>query len=208
MPLRNITKNTTLGFWKITETAEELLQNYTPTPLEMDFFNRFAPQKKLHFLASRVLLNTMLPNAKLNKDEFGKPQIVNSQIKMSWSHSGSYAALTLCSNAETGVDIELISDRITRIQQKFINTTDAKSLAQGYSNLKELLVIWGAKESMYKFYGKKQLDFKKHMSVLPFMIKDNDQFLGKIHHPNFNCNLQLGYDFFDNHLAVWIEKPL
>jgi 4'-phosphopantetheinyl transferase len=208
LPLRNITTNTTLGFWKITETEKELLEIYTPTVDEADFFSKFKPEKRLHFLASRALLYGMFPQGNLQKDSFGKPFFSNSDVKMSWSHSGKYAAVILCNNAHTGIDIERYSDRVVRIQHKFINPTDAKSLHEFGSNLKELLVIWGVKESLYKYYGKKGLDFNDHMSVMPFILRDNDKLLANIHHPNYRAQLKLGYDFFDDHVAVWIEEEL
>ena len=197
-----------MGFWKITETEEELLTLYTPEKHEMEFFEKFKASKRLHFLASRVLLSTMLPEGKMAKDSFGKPYFTNSEVRMSWSHSGGYAAVVLCRNAETGIDIEHYSDRIVRIQHKFINNTDAKSLSQYGGNLKELLLIWGAKESMFKYYGKKLVDFKDHLSVMPFILKDNDKLLAKLHHPKKTALLKLGYDFFDDHVAVWIEEEL
>ncbi len=197
-----------MGFWKITETEEELLGLYTPEAHEVHFFEKFKADKRLHFLASRVLLNTMKPEVKVAKDSFGKPYFVHSDACMSWSHSGGYAAVIICENAETGIDIEHYSDRITRIKHKFINSTDAKSLTEYGGNLKELLLIWGAKESMFKYYGKKEVDFKQHLSVLPFMLKDNDTLLAKVHHPKKNAMLKLGYDFFDDHVAVWIEEEL
>ena len=33
-----------------------------------------------------------------------------------------------------------------------------------------LLAIWSAKEAMYKAFGKKEVDFQKHMQILPFEI--------------------------------------
>jgi len=184
------------------------LDLYNPEPHEMKFFHKFKPEKRLHFLASRILLNTMFPEGKMAKDSFGKPHFKESKVKMSWSHSGSYAGVILCKNAETGIDVEHYSDRIVRIQHKFINDTDEKSLSKHGGNLKELLLIWGAKESMFKYYGKKEVDFKDHLSVLPFMLKDNDKLVAKVHHPKKEALLRLGYDFFDDHVAVWIEEEI
>ena len=40
------------------------------------------------------------------------------------------------------------------------------------NELPYLLAIWSAKESMYKAYGKKEVDFKDHMQICEFNLKN------------------------------------
>ena len=41
-------------------------------------------------------------------------------------------------------------------------------------------MLWGAKESLYKLYGKGNLDFRKHLLVREFKLKSEGDFVGVI----------------------------
>lgn len=163
--------------------------------------------RKSHFIASRLLARTFYPNCEIYKDEFGKPHLYDIDDEISWSHGGDYAAIIASKNGPTGIDIEKISDRILKIQDKFCNETDLQCLLPG-KIAESLLIIWTAKESMFKLYGRKEVDFKKHMTVLPFDLSDSGRYEAKFHKGNTQHHFLMEYEFFNHHIASWMVSEL
>ena len=74
-------------------------------------------------------------------------------------------------------------------------------------------VYWGAKEALYKAYGKGELDFKKNILVEPFLYENipyhasDGEFQGTILKEDFKKNFNLFYRKIDNYILVYaIEK--
>ena len=196
-----------IAFWKITEDAEMLLQMYNPTAEEIVFLQGLHESKRLHFLSSRLLLRTLFPEGKLTKDEVGKPHFEEGSPHLSISHSGNFAAAIIDENGPTGIDIETQGPKILRIEDKFCNAEDKSNIRKTHLSVC-LLIIWGAKESLYKWYGKKEVDFKKHMTVGPFETGDSGRFSASFHKPGTQQDFIMEYAVFDGHVAVWIHELL
>jgi phosphopantetheinyl transferase len=196
-----------VGFWKITETAEELLQKYNPDAKENELISGMNPLRQSHYLACRVLAKSFYPELIISKDEKGKPHFNNSTVHFSWSHSGNYAAAIFNTEESTGIDIETVQPRILKIEDKFCNATDKQHIHRT-RHVESLLLIWGAKESMFKHYGKKEVDFKKHMSISAFDIAEEGRFTAKFHKDDEKAEFLCEYSIFDGHIAVWILETL
>jgi phosphopantetheinyl transferase len=196
-----------VGFWKITETAEELLQKYNPDAKENELISGMNPLRQSHYLACRVLAKSFYPELSISKDEKGKPHFNNSTVHFSWSHSGNYAAAIFNTEESTGIDIETVQPRILKIEDKFCNATDKQHIHRT-RHVESLLLIWGAKESMFKHYGKKEVDFKKHMSISAFDIAEEGRFTAKFHKDDEKAEFLCEYSIFDGHIAVWILETL
>lgn len=91
-----------------------------------------------------------------------KPYLVNSNLHISISHSHSMLAIICNSKEATGIDIELIRDKVKQIEHKFLSA--AEQLIAGQQT-ETLISFWAAKESLYKVYGLKEIDFKKHLFI-------------------------------------------
>lgn len=129
-------------------------------------------KQKLEWLSTRYLIKLYLPDfllENLTKDKYGKPYINNSDKFISISHSHSFASVIISRNV-VGIDIQKIHPKIDRISHKFINPEEFEFI-EDQDKLTHMHIIWGAKESMYKGYGKKELRFKEHMSVKPYSLQ-------------------------------------
>jgi phosphopantetheinyl transferase (holo-ACP synthase) len=76
-------------------------------------------------------------------------------------------------NTPIGVDIELISEKIIRIKDKFISSEE-EELFEYFGNEKLFMfyhLVWSFKEAAYKLYGKKGLLFKRHI-ILKELLSD------------------------------------
>ena len=94
------------------------------------------------------------------KDGYGKPHLSNSPFSISFSHSDDLVAVAM-SRHLVGIDIQHEVEKITRIKHKFVNEDETPQ--EGQSEIDHLHKVWGAKESAFKAYGRKQVDFLKNM---------------------------------------------
>ncbi len=160
---------TRMVLWRITESAEFFEEQLHVNHEEKEFIKDLIPKRKKEWMSSRYLIQDILGiemKAKLKKDPYGKPFLAQEKTQISISHSHDLAAL-IYSEKIVGIDVQLELNRITRIAKKFVNDSEEQ-----YIDVENVVpyyhVIWGAKESMYKAYGRKNVDFKKDMKVHSF----------------------------------------
>jgi phosphopantetheinyl transferase len=173
MPLYKIIKpnrHTAIYIWKIEESLTDLSQGIYLNQRSIKRLNGM--QSELHkrgFLSVRRLLKVAgLSDADLYYNEYGKP-LLTSGRHISISHSYYFSTIAV-SDEEIGIDIEKVRSMITTIQHKFVNT-DYDSLSDE-NLIKQLTIIWGAKEAMYKIYPYGGLSFREHIAINPFLFKD------------------------------------
>jgi len=61
-------------------------------------------------------------------------------------------------------------EKISRIAAKFLNSREAENVT-GQRPIDYMHIYWGAKESLYKAYGRRALDFKQDLAVDAFNIE-------------------------------------
>jgi 4'-phosphopantetheinyl transferase len=168
-----ISSKTKVLIWKIEETIEELQQGVTLTENNSARLNSM--KSDLHqkgFLSIRHLLKEInLTDADLIYDEFGKPHLNNNRF-ISITHSFNFTAIIYSTETEVGIDIEKQRDKILKIAHKFTPIEEYKTIANHDALISKLTIVWGAKESLYKIYGKKKLLFLHHIYVADFKFED------------------------------------
>lgn len=147
------------------------------------------------------LINHLLnQNATIAYDEKGKPFLTNDSRHISISHSHDKLAIIINENEATGIDIELIRDKVLKIKYKFLS---AYELADANDNIEKLLIYWAAKETLYKIYGLKEVDFIEHLFVKPFTKHNLGTIIGEIRLPNFTESYHLNYKILDDYVLVY-----
>jgi 4'-phosphopantetheinyl transferase len=76
------------------------------------------------------------------------------------------------------------------------------------NRLEHLHVYWGAKEALYKAFGKGELDFKKNILIKPFFYAHTEGVLyGSIETEDLKMDFTLYYKKIENYILVYaIEK--
>ncbi len=172
MPLYNqkiLANQAEIGLWKIEEEEVFFLEQLLLTKEEERYIAEIKGHRRLEWLASRLLLHKMTGREKRGaciKDENGKPFLVDSLYDISISHSREFAAV-IAAPQSVGIDIQKIVTKIERIAHKYMRDEEMESL-KPETRLEHLHVYWGAKEALYKAYGRRQLDFKQHIFINPF----------------------------------------
>jgi len=146
-------------------------------PLKRDVSHPF---KRLQHLAGRYLLTYLFPDFPLEEIRIAdtrQPYLAGDRYHFSISHCGSYVAAIVSSNSRVGVDIELITPRIERVAHKFLDEEEMHFFNDDYAQFLEqwglrgrvfqefLTLIWNAKEAIFKWYGRGELDFRRHMKL-------------------------------------------
>jgi 4'-phosphopantetheinyl transferase len=162
---QTIDRHTKLGIWKIEETEQFFLET---VPLQKEITH---PHKRLQHLAGRYLLRYLFPDFPyelIRIADTRKPFLENEAYHFSISHCADFAAAVVSSNKRVGVDVEVFSDKIERVRQKFMNRIEEDTInhfAPHNHFDKYLTLIWSCKESIFKWYGNGQVDFRKHMQM-------------------------------------------
>ena len=183
MPIhKTLTVNETskVLIWKIEESFEDLSKDIILTKNSSDRVNNM--KSDLHrrgFLSVRQLLKEVgYTDADLVYDQYGKPHLKDGKF-ISITHSFTFSGIIISSEKPVGIDIEKQRDKIVKIAHKFTPIEEYKSIANHDALVSKLTIVWGAKESLYKIYGKKKLLFLENIYIEDFSFETN-QTTGKI----------------------------
>ena len=136
-------------------------------------------------------------------DDKGKPYLAGDNRHISISHSHDKLAIIINEKEATGIDIELIRDKVLKIKHKFLSETE---LLDANDNIEKLLIYWAAKETLYKIYGLKEVDFIQHLFVKPFTKHNLGTIIGEINLPVFKEIFELNYQLLDDYVLVYALK--
>ncbi len=157
------------GIWKMDETVEELA-SLIPSGerLFQEAMQLFANEcRRKEWLTVRVLLYYLSgKEMEIAYYPSGKPYLREIPCHISISHTKGYVAVALHSRKEVGIDIEQYSTRVERVKERFMREDENAEGDEIYA----LLLHWSAKETLFKLLGKEEVDFKKHLRILPFTV--------------------------------------
>ncbi|HNR15619.1 MAG TPA: 4'-phosphopantetheinyl transferase superfamily protein [Chitinophagaceae bacterium] len=161
---QQINETTRLGVWKIEET-EEFFKGNVPVHRNVTH-----PHKRLQHLAGRFLLQFLFPDFPyklIQVADTRKPFLMDEQYHFSISHCGDYAAAIVSRKQRVGIDVELVTEKISRIKDKYLHEDEQVlfGITETTLDLQLLTVLWSAKESVFKWYGNGNVDFKKHIQL-------------------------------------------
>ncbi len=164
----------TFGLWQIAE-PEAFFRDRLP--LAQDEERDLAPLKgirRAEWLASRYLLhlltgeNERLP---LAKTAFAKPFFLDKpDLHCSLSHSHGIVG-ALLAPVECGCDVQVFVDKMPKLAHKFISPEEFE-FVNAFPVMEQFELFhafWTAKESLYKTYGLRELDFRRHIGLDSFL---------------------------------------
>lgn len=204
MPLAELHDHTDRAWaiWRITESEQELAASIHPFERVPDLLTN--AQKRLEFLAGRVLIKTLLKKwdlefIGLTKDEAGKPFFRNHPYHLSLSHSYPYVAAVIDRNKSVGIDLEQPKSKLLRIAARVLN---ARELNDADQNIVKHCIYWCSKEALIKIYGKRHLILAKELAVEPFQLENEGNLIGSIIADNTVTTVPLYYRVYDNFVVV------
>ena len=154
------------------------------------------------FLSVRHLLKEVgYTDVDLIYDEFGKPHLKDGK-HISITHSFTFSGIIVSDDIPVGIDIEKQREKILKIAHKFTPFEEYKTIANVDALISKLTIVWGAKESLYKIYGKKKLLFRDHIYIEDFKFA-NEQTTGEIRYDGKTSNYTVHFLEFDGFTCVY-----
>lgn len=213
MPLkfhRKLQPEGELGLWTIAEPEVFFLEQLLLSKREEEYIAEMKGHRRLEWLAGRWLLHKMsgrMERGACIKDEFGKPHLEGSLYEISISHSRELVAV-MAAPRSVGVDIQKLVGKIERLAHKYMRPEELASLEEA-SRLEHLHVYWGAKECLYKAYGRRQLDFRAHIHIDPFAYDlQNGRCTGKVQKDAYECFFELYYEMIEDFMLVYALEDI
>lgn len=198
-----VNPTTKVLIWKIEESIDELQKNISLTDANRERLEGM--RSELHqkgFLAIRHLFKEVgLQDDDVIYDDFGKPHLKNGKF-ISITHSFTFTAIIISDDYHVGIDIEKQRDKILKIAHKFTPLSEYRTIANEDALIRKLTIVWGAKESLYKIYGKKKLLFLHHIYVEDFRL-DNDKTTGEIRFEGNQTPYNIEYMEFEGFTCVY-----
>ncbi len=199
-----------LGMWQITEDEAWFLEQLDLTAEEQAQANQFKSRRRLEWLAARLLVHQMSGRTErevMLKDEYGKPYLQDSPYHISISHS-AFLAAAIAAPRPAGIDVQRIVRKIDRLAHRFMRPEEIDSL-QPATRVEHMHVYWGAKEALYKAYGRRELDFQTHIHITPFAYRPSGvQFTGKVVKDEFQAVYDVVYEQHGKYVLVYaVERP-
>lgn len=188
----------TLYFWKIEEKPSDflsLLGNDGPKRLEEASQKFSNEQKQLEYLAERAILFSLFGGkVALGHDSAGAPIIYGENApQISISHTKDWVLLALHPSCRIGVDIEFFSERVNKIVAHFMQPEEAVSLTEKEAQTYYNLVVWCAKEALFKAVGAKDTYLKDNFFVPPFELSQSGHFTAFFIHNKKHTPYKVSY---------------
>jgi len=198
-----VNKATKVLIWKIEESTSKLQEGIVLSKNSTTRLNSMKSQ--LHqrgFLSIRHLLKEAgYTDADLIYDEFGKPHLKNGKF-ISITHSFTFTAIIVSDKFHVRIDIEKQREKILKIAHKFTPFEEYKTIANVDALISKLTIVWGAKESLYKIYGKKKLLFLHHIYIEDFRFAD-EKTTGEIRYNGENTAYNISFLEFEGFTCVF-----
>ncbi len=165
-------------------------------------FTGITGKRELEQKATAFLLEKLFgKGVDLSYNAEGKPELKKESCHISISHSHDKLVIIYNTTCATGVDVELIRDKVLKIKDKFLSVAE---LNEAKENVEKLIVYWAAKETLYKVYGLKEVEFAKHLFVQPFELKAEGKILGEINLESFQKKFNLHYEKLEDYILVYV----
>jgi phosphopantetheinyl transferase len=200
-----INTETQLYVWRITETLTDLLTASVLTDRSIERLQGMKSEShQKGFLAVRQLLQHLnYTDFDLIYDQTGKPHLAeNKNIHISISHSHEFSAIGISTNP-IGIDLEKQRKKILIIASKFSVQELTKNDEQ--KNIRELTVIWGIKEAIFKIENQVGISFIDHITEDFFELKDKTG-TAKLHFLSKNKHFDFYFEEFENYTLVCVHN--
>ena len=198
---QQINETTRLGIWKIEETEEFFKSN---VPQHRDVTH---PHKRLQHLAGRFLLQYLFPAFPYELIKIAdtrKPFLPDEQYHFSISHCGDYAAAIVSKDKRVGIDVEIPTEKISKIMYKFLSAKEHEKfhlIQPDKDRIPFSTLLWSAKECVFKWYGNGGVDFRKEIQLKK--QHEENETIESLFSKN-NTELTVHYRQFDHLVLAWV----
>jgi len=201
---QDINQDTRLAVWEIRESESFFLEKVS---LKREITH---PHKRLQHLAGRYLLVYLFPDFPSELIEIAdtrKPFLPDEQYHFSISHCGDFAAAIVSKTERVGIDVELLTPRVEKIKHKFLHTEELAMVDHTLVDRIQLLtLLWSAKEAMFKWWARGDVDFSEVLRVWNMPITLEGKINASFQKNELDIALQLDYRLMKDLTLCWINS--
>lgn len=194
LSVERINTHTLLGCWKVEESYEELISHFGHLEKVVSRYKNL--NRRRDKLCVYALLYQMTGDTSLiiSHNDDGKPFIEGWNISI--SDTKGYVAVMISRNERVGVDIEYVSNRISKVADRFIrDDEEAESVGKQ-------MVHWCAKEAVYKLFSEMHLGYFD-MRLIPFPLRSSGDFVVEI--AKISQRINVSYIINDFFVLTWCK---
>lgn len=199
MPLllsKKIDEHSAYAVWNIQETFLEL-PYLSPEPFPADL----NPVRQAEWIVGRILVKSLCDSFDIeyegiSKQENGKPYLKNSYANISISHSFPIAAAMIHLKKPCGIDMERPREKHVFVRDKFLHPSEM----QYKDDIAKLCTIWGAKEVVYKIFGRRFLSLKDEIKIA---FKSDSLMTGEILKEGHEDMHEIHYEWVKDYLLAF-----
>ena len=144
--------------------TEEALRKCA-TAEDLAFVEQFgADRRRCEVLAWRALVRREMGDCQILHDEYGAPKVDVAGKYISISHSRDFVALVVSDNP-CAIDVEDVERDFRKVAPRYLSLAE-QTIAEDNELYAE---IWCAKEALYKYHSKGNLDFVADISIVKYI---------------------------------------
>ncbi len=180
-------KNINLAIWEIEESLSDLKKTVPSLSIP-----KYTTKRQKEFIISRILLDHLSIKSDITYNTYGAPRIDKKHISISHSNK---LCVVIVSDKKVSVDVEEVTEKPLKLSSKFISSSKYEHLTKDKATL-----IWCAKEAIYKWHEKGNINFILDINIPNFEITEK----GILKAYFKNKTLFLNYQKIDNHYLVYL----
>ncbi len=108
--------------------------------------------------------------------------------------------------ADVGIDIQQMTEKILRIKHKFASPIELDYVEDNLSN-EMLILIWCAKEALFKRMKIAGLIFKEEIAIEPFEMSNSGVLKARVNHKQIQRDILLNYEILNDYTLVYTINP-
>lgn len=206
MPLiKKITDNDAImGVWQMTESLQVLEEQYEVPDKERQTYTAFRnDRRRKEWLTVRILLREIAgPDVHIAYQPSGKPFLIGSDLFISITHTIGYVGIRL-GKQPVALDMEYMSRRVVSLIPRFVSPEEMQYVDPD-NEVQTALIIWSAKETLYKRFDFTDIEFDQHLAVRDLHVtQPAGSFGGSITKDGFHAEVTLHYSLDDDLITVF-----
>lgn len=193
-----------MGVWRMTESLQELESKYQVPKSELDTYSSFRnDRRRKEWLTVRILLRELAgPDVGIAYQHSGKPFLIGSDLFISITHTIGYVGIRL-GRQPVALDMEYMSRRVLNLIPRFVSPQEMQYIDPN-NEIQTALIIWSAKETLYKRFDFTDVSFDEHLSVSDLHVTaPQGSFSGSITIDGFHAVVTLYYELTDDLITVF-----
>lgn len=192
-----------MGIWKMDESLTDLEAMYEVKEAEMSVYYAFRnDRRRKEWLTVRILLREMLGrDVEICYHPSGKPYLKDESYFISITHTIGYVGVRLAHHP-VALDMEYYSKRVLHLIPRFVSLEELEYIHPDYE-VESALVIWSAKETLFKLFDISDVSFDEHLFVSDLKYGDKGVFKGRVERGSFLAEVKLRFEIIGELILVY-----